>query len=171
MHDLGCQCQQQARMMAAAEGCVAKFCPAVAYQSVIDGVMAMCACAVGVATAQPSATLMGSFTATATVVSGMTVVASGLDMRSSIAPLSLSATAAAVAAPSEAPSVQRPRPGGGDKQRPLVATPVSPQELQEALGITPTKPAEAGAAPRQGMRVLLAASLVASAAVLVVPFL
>lgn len=40
MHDLGCQCQQQARMMAAAESCVADFCPAVAYQSVIDGVMA-----------------------------------------------------------------------------------------------------------------------------------
>lgn len=39
VHDLGCQCRQQARMMAAAEGCVAETCPGAAYQRVIDGAM------------------------------------------------------------------------------------------------------------------------------------
>ncbi|KAI6355094.1 hypothetical protein MCOR25_008345 [Pyricularia grisea] len=39
VHDLGCQCRQQARMMAAAEGCVAEACPGAAYQRVIDGAM------------------------------------------------------------------------------------------------------------------------------------
>ncbi|TLD31234.1 hypothetical protein PspLS_02653 [Pyricularia sp. CBS 133598] len=54
VHDLGCQCRQQARMMAAAEGCVAETCPGAAYQRVIDGAMSMCGCAVGVATAEVS---------------------------------------------------------------------------------------------------------------------
>lgn len=39
MDDLACQCQQQARMMAGAESCVAEFCPSAAYQRVIDGAM------------------------------------------------------------------------------------------------------------------------------------
>ncbi|EJT73584.1 hypothetical protein GGTG_07440 [Gaeumannomyces tritici R3-111a-1] len=131
MDDLGCQRQQQARMMAAAESCVADFCPAVAYQSVIDGVMNMCACAVGAATAQPSST-MGSFSA-ATAVSSLTVSVSGVP--SSIAPSVVSASAA----PSEAPPP--PRRPGVDGHRPLVATPATPQELQLALGIATTRPA------------------------------
>ncbi|KAL8402911.1 hypothetical protein RB596_009319 [Gaeumannomyces avenae] len=165
MDDLGCQCQQQARMMAAAESCVADFCPAVAYQSVIDGVMNMCACAVGAATVQPSAT-MGSFSA-ATAVSSLTVSVSGVP--SSIAPSVVSASAA----PSEAPPP--PRRPGVDGQRPLVATPATPRELQLALGIATTRPAEADsslASSREGVRRRsLAASLLASAVLLAVPFL
>ncbi|KAL8393939.1 hypothetical protein RB595_003630 [Gaeumannomyces hyphopodioides] len=189
MNDLSCQCQQQARMMAAAESCVADFCPAVAYQSVIDGVMTsefgmprethgvmvtmltsgektprsiVCACAVGAATAQPSAT-MGSFSA-ATAASSLTVAASGVP--SSIAPSLVSASAA----PSEAPLPRRP---GVDDQRPLVATPVTPQELQLALGIVTTRRDEASSGPapsREGMRRSLAASLLASAVLVVVLF-
>jgi hypothetical protein len=35
--DFGCQCQQEAALYAAIEGCVASGCPAASYQAVIDG--------------------------------------------------------------------------------------------------------------------------------------
>ena len=35
--DFGCQCQQEARLYAAVEGCVSTGCPSASYQAVIDG--------------------------------------------------------------------------------------------------------------------------------------
>lgn len=35
--DFACQCEQEARLYAAIEGCVASGCPAQSYQAVIDG--------------------------------------------------------------------------------------------------------------------------------------
>ncbi|KAK4165743.1 hypothetical protein QBC43DRAFT_350889 [Cladorrhinum sp. PSN259] len=56
--DFVCQCQKQAALYAAIEGCVVDSCPSSQYQAVIDGAGTVCECAV---VASPAYTVSGSY--------------------------------------------------------------------------------------------------------------
>ncbi|KAH6655596.1 hypothetical protein BKA67DRAFT_534512 [Truncatella angustata] len=73
--DFACQCDKEAALYAAIEGCVSSACPEPSYQAVIDGASSVCNCATGVVIATTTDAQGATMTATTTSTSaGNTVI-------------------------------------------------------------------------------------------------
>ncbi|KAI1841159.1 hypothetical protein JX265_000498 [Neoarthrinium moseri] len=64
--DFACQCDKEAALYAAVEGCVSSGCPEPSFQAVIDGASSVCACASGIVVATTTDTKGAVTTATST---------------------------------------------------------------------------------------------------------
>ncbi|KAI1343746.1 hypothetical protein F5Y15DRAFT_411603 [Xylariaceae sp. FL0016] len=73
--DLTCQCDKEAAVYAAMESCVASACQEAEFQSVIDGVSSVCACAQPALAAFAVASSIGTATATVGTVAPTTATA------------------------------------------------------------------------------------------------
>ncbi|KAK3996128.1 hypothetical protein QBC44DRAFT_157971 [Cladorrhinum sp. PSN332] len=78
--DFVCQCQKQAALYAAIEGCVVDSCASDQYQAVIDGAGKVCECAV---VASPSFTVSGSYVSHISSVPASSIVPSSAPTPSS----------------------------------------------------------------------------------------
>lgn len=74
--DFACQCEKEAALYAAVEGCVSTGCPEASFQAVIDGASSVCNCATGVTVATTTGANGAVATTTSTSLAGGSTVGS-----------------------------------------------------------------------------------------------
>ncbi|KAK9424706.1 hypothetical protein SUNI508_13551 [Seiridium unicorne] len=70
--DFACQCEKEAALYAAIEGCVSSGCPEPSYQAVIDGASSVCNCATGALVATTTNSQVATTTAATTSAASST---------------------------------------------------------------------------------------------------